>query len=424
MQAVLRNEFFTLTVDTLGAEAVSLKNAAGEEVLWQADPEVWPRHAPILFPWTGELPQSSYSHKGKTYHVVKQGFARDVEHTLVRVDEHEIVMELRSSPELKETWFPFEFVLTSMFRLEGKTIHHTLTVENPGQEELRFGIGFHPAFNIPFDDCHTTEDYEFRFDQPESPVIIDARPHGLLSGRCYYQWKNTEKIQLTDELFSNDSFCMAGLRTKTLGIYEKDTGRHIVCNVEGFPYKLIWSALAKPVRFVCIEPWHSLPSAENDPQEWNERAAAVCLAPGFRQLWSDKVPTQENPGQQAFACCPGFCAYREERFYSDRRALTGLLLAAPMAGMRPARMVRRVASTMRNAAASSGRMAVRVSLPETCRMSMLPGMSRISLSTMPMTPEHRPMMNVSALNTSETFILEAPMARRMPISFRRSSTLI
>ena len=54
MQAVLRNEFFTLTVDTLGAEAVSLKNAAGEEVLWQADPEVWPRHAPILFPWTGE----------------------------------------------------------------------------------------------------------------------------------------------------------------------------------------------------------------------------------------------------------------------------------------------------------------------------------------------------------------------------------
>ena len=140
-----------------------------------------------------------------------------------------------------------------------------------------------------FDDCHTTEDYEFRFDQPESPVIIDARPHGLLSGRCYYKWKNTEKIQLTDELFSNDSFCMAGLRTKTLGIYEKDTGRHIVCNVEGFPYKLIWSALAKPVRFVCIEPWHSLPSAENDPQEWNERAAAVCLAPGKR--WSTTLST-------------------------------------------------------------------------------------------------------------------------------------
>ena len=52
MQATIHNEFLTLTVDTHGAEAVSLKNAAGEELLWQADPAIWKRHAPILFPWT------------------------------------------------------------------------------------------------------------------------------------------------------------------------------------------------------------------------------------------------------------------------------------------------------------------------------------------------------------------------------------
>ena len=56
MQATIHDEFLTLTVDTHGAEAVSLKNAAGEELLWQADPAVWKRHAPILFPWTGKLP--------------------------------------------------------------------------------------------------------------------------------------------------------------------------------------------------------------------------------------------------------------------------------------------------------------------------------------------------------------------------------
>ena len=55
MQATIHNEFLTLTVDTHGAEAVSLKNAAGEEMLWQADPAIWKRHAPILFPWTGKL---------------------------------------------------------------------------------------------------------------------------------------------------------------------------------------------------------------------------------------------------------------------------------------------------------------------------------------------------------------------------------
>ena len=74
--------------------------------------------------------------------------------------------------------------------------------------------------------------------------------------------------------------CMAGLRTRTLGIYEKGTGRSIVCDVAGFPYTLIWSALSKPLRFVCIEPWNSLPASVNDPQEWEQRAAAACLAPG------------------------------------------------------------------------------------------------------------------------------------------------
>ena len=74
---------------------------------------------------------------------------------------------------------------------------------------------------MPFDAKHTTTDYEFRFDQPESPVILDARPNGLLSGKSYYQWKNQQAIPLTDDLFANDSFCMAGLRTKTIGICEK-----------------------------------------------------------------------------------------------------------------------------------------------------------------------------------------------------------
>ena len=175
------------------------------------------------------------------------------------------------------------------YTLDGKTVHHTLSVRNPGTEELRFGIGYHPAFNIPFDAAHTTTDYEFRFDQPESPVILDAYPNGLLNGKNYYRWKNQQAIPLTDDLFANDSFCMAGLRTKTVGIYEKDTGRHIVCNVEGYPYSLIWSAPAKSVRFVCIEPWQSLPGAEDDPQDWNQRAAAACLAPG--EEWSTTLST-------------------------------------------------------------------------------------------------------------------------------------
>ena len=55
-------------------------------------------------------------------------------------------------------------MLRSTFTLEGESVHHTLTVENPVEDKLCFGIGYHPAFALPFDDRHVTEDYEIRFD--------------------------------------------------------------------------------------------------------------------------------------------------------------------------------------------------------------------------------------------------------------------
>ena len=291
MQATIHNEFLTLTADTHGAEAVSVRNAAGQEMLWQADTSVWGRHAPILFPWTGKLAGGILTHGGKSYKGGQHGFARDLEHTLLEAGPDAIRMELRSSEEIKAARFPYDFVLTSTFRLEGKTVCHTLTVENPASaaEPLPFGIGYHPAFNVPFDDAHTLADYEFRFDRPESPVILDARPNGLLSGRCYYQWKNAAAIPLEEGMFDNDSFCMAGLRSKTLGLYEKDTGRSIVCDIEDYPYTLIWSAASRPMRFVCIEPWHSLPAAEADGPSWRKRAAAAILAPG--ESWQTTLRT-------------------------------------------------------------------------------------------------------------------------------------
>lgn len=50
MQATIHNEFLTLTVDTHGAEAVSLKNAAGEEMLWRLTRPSGSATQPILFP--------------------------------------------------------------------------------------------------------------------------------------------------------------------------------------------------------------------------------------------------------------------------------------------------------------------------------------------------------------------------------------
>ncbi len=289
MQYTIENDTLRLTVDSHGAEAVSvIHKPTGAELLWCADKALWGRHAPILFPYTGKLTGGKMIAKGQEYAGGQHGFARDVEHTLTRQTDDTLEFELRADAQTLPRW-PYDFVLRSTFVLDGSTVHHTLCVENPSEEQLRFGIGYHPAFAIPFDDRHTTEDYEIRFDGIESPLCVSALPNGLLNGQSYYLARNTDAIPLTDTLFDHDSHCMVNLRSAHVALVEKDTGRSVCCNVEGYPYVLIWSQASKPLRFVCIEPWHSLPGEEDGPLAWDERPCAASLSQG--ESWSTTLST-------------------------------------------------------------------------------------------------------------------------------------
>ena len=190
MQTTISNEFLTVTIDTHGAEVVSVKNSKGEELIWQADPAIWDRHSPVLFPWAGRLANGELVHNGKHYSGGQHGFIRDLEHILKQNNGISAQLMFRADEETKTLRFPFDFEFTSVFTLDGHTLHHEVHVKNCGDENMRCGIGFHPGFNIPFDENHTTTDYEIRFEQEESPIILDCLPHGLLSGKSFYQWKN------------------------------------------------------------------------------------------------------------------------------------------------------------------------------------------------------------------------------------------
>ncbi len=286
----LENDYLKIGVTTWGAQLCSVvRKCDGVEHMWQADKSVWGYHAPILFPYTGKLVGGRMVAKDQSYEGGQHGFARLMEHTLVRQTEDQIVLKLTDSHETLGKW-PYRFCLRSTFTLEGDSVRHTLTVENRDAEVMPFGIGYHPAFAIPFDDRHTSADYAFRFDTVQSPMCIDCLPDGLVNGKCYYYASNIREIPLTEQLFANDSYCMAGLTAKTLGIYEKDTGRGVECSLEGFPYTLIWSKPNWPTPFVCIEPWMSLPGVAGGSQHWDDRSAAAVLEPG--QSWSVELKTR------------------------------------------------------------------------------------------------------------------------------------
>ena len=290
MEYILENAYLKVTVTDWGAQVKSvIRKCDGVQHIWQADPAVWGYHAPILFPYCGKLKDGMLIHNGQSISSPAQhGFARTATHRLVCCDAEKICLELTDSPETLAV-FPWPFRLLSTFTLEQDTLHHTLTVENTGSQCLRFGIGYHPAFTIPFDGDHSISDYELRFEQEESPLCLETAPLGLVNGKIYSLGSNLQAIPVTAGMFDNDSHCMVTLRSKTLGLYEKDTGRAVICDISQFPYTLIWSKPGVP-QFICIEPWQSLPSYAFGSCDWQEKPAAATLLPG--QTWSTTLKTQ------------------------------------------------------------------------------------------------------------------------------------
>ena len=288
MEYTIKNEYLKLTVTTWGAQVKSVvRKCDNVEHIWQADKSVWGYHAPILFPHAGKVVDGKIEAKGAVYESGQHGFARLMEHAFVDQTADTIVLELCANAETLAK-FPYEFRLVSTFTLENDTVHHTLTVENLDSEKLPFGIGYHPAFTVPFDDKHVATDYELRFSDIESPICINNLPHGLMHGDIYHLPANIQTIPVDEQLFANDSHCMVNLKSSTLGLYEKGTGRGVVCNIAEFPYTLIWSKPGMP-KFVCIEPWHSLPSPEGGSIKWEEKPAAAVLNPG--EAWSCTLST-------------------------------------------------------------------------------------------------------------------------------------
>ena len=145
----LENEELLITVDRHGAELTRIYDKkAGRELLWGADPAVWNRHAPVLFPFVGKSFDGKYTHEGKEHGITPHGFARDMEFEPLLCDMDECWFRLKDTPDTYEV-YPFHFELEIGHRLTGRTIEVMWRVKNPDSGELLFMIGGHPAFQVP-----------------------------------------------------------------------------------------------------------------------------------------------------------------------------------------------------------------------------------------------------------------------------------
>lgn len=272
------------TIKADGAELCSLKNADGQEVLWQAGPE-WPRHAPILFPIVGRLKGDVLKHRGQTYPMTQHGFARDQRFAWTAREKTLCTLSLSDSAESRAK-YPFAFRLDVSYVVEGDDLVIGYAITNTGDETLPASIGAHPAFHWPLAAGVAKDAHSIVFEKPE-PAPIRRLDGGLLLPEPEATAVQGNTLALSEALFAKDAMIFDQIASHSLR-YQAPGAPTITFAWEGFPQLGIWS---KPsgAAFLCIEPWHGYASPVNFDGEFSDKPGVMPIAMGETRSFTQRI---------------------------------------------------------------------------------------------------------------------------------------
>lgn len=251
----IENDKLSVTVSDHGAELCSIYDKENQrEILWQADPAYWSRHAPILFPNVGKFYQLQYRVHNKAYTIGQHGFARDMEFICTAYSENTVTHELSSTVETLEK-YPFSFKLEITHTIESGTLEIIWKVSNTGADDMYFTIGGHPAFQIPLIPDTEYNQYSLYFKDTSALTyhLLDAKTGTLLTDTDYKMPLENGQYPLSKEMFKNDALVFDGGQISCVGLMLPDKTPFLEMKAEGFPNFGIWAAPDAP--FVCLEPW-------------------------------------------------------------------------------------------------------------------------------------------------------------------------
>lgn len=276
MQTQLTSTTLTVTVNHFGAELSSVKNKNGTEFIWQAQKEVWARHAPVLFPIVGKLKDNFFIYNSKKYELPQHGFARDVEFDLVEKSETSVTFQLRSNSETKIK-FPFEFVFEIKYTLEQNKLYTEYKITNPSNETIYASVGAHPGFNCPLLPNESFEDYYLEFEK--DVFSITKLNNGLRTDAASKLELNNKKLFLKKELFENDALVFEKKQINSISLCSSQSNHKIILRCNDWPYFGIWTKKGS-TQFICLEPWYGIADSETTANELLKKDGIIQIAPG------------------------------------------------------------------------------------------------------------------------------------------------
>lgn len=276
----LRSKMLTVAISSDGAEMHSIKDAAGNEYLWQADSSVWGRHAPHLFPIVGRLQNDTLIYKGNKYPMSQHGFARDNVFALENHNDRECSLLLKDNEDTFKQ-YPFNFELRIHYSLDNNKLKIVYDIMNSGQEVLPCSVGAHPAFNWPLPGSPGRDQHSIVFSMKET-CTMKRLDSGLIKSEAFSWPVRDQTLELEDSLFEDDAMILTEHQSRQVTLQSPGKAA-VTVSFADFPHLGIWS---KPAAgFVCIEPWQG----HSDPLEFNgefpDKPGVVHIAPGQSRQW-------------------------------------------------------------------------------------------------------------------------------------------
>lgn len=255
----LSNGTLSVEVSGHGAELCSIRKN-GIEYLWQADPEYWKRHSPVLFPIVGSLWNGVYRYGGEEYALSQHGFARDMDFSLTGKSANDVWYRLEAD-EATLKKFPFRFVLEIGYRLEDNKIHVLWRVHNADSKTMYYQIGAHPAFYYPdFSPSAELKGY-FSFGKAGASVCNDLeyiliKEKGCADPAAVYRRRLEEgKLPIDTHIFDKDALILENGTVNRVTLHAP-SGKPWLSLAFDAPEVGLWSPPFRNAPFVCIEPWY------------------------------------------------------------------------------------------------------------------------------------------------------------------------
>jgi galactose mutarotase-like enzyme len=277
----LQNDDLLVEIDRHGAQINHIYNRNDHfDYIWNGD--IWPKHAPVLFPAIGRSNEDAYLYEGKRYDMPQHGFASEYDFDVVLSTNTKLILRLDANDETKKI-YPFDFSLTIEFTLLEDGLRLCFTVENKGKKTLSYSIGSHPAFNLPIDGEGSFEDYTLRFSPAQRTLRqfeIVKTPNPYRDGKIRDVDGFDGALPLRYRHFDDGLIIIENEGIDEVELSSAKTSHSIGLRLSEFRYLTLWTKEGADAPFLCIEPFNGLPDIVGEPVAIMEKEGNILLDPG------------------------------------------------------------------------------------------------------------------------------------------------